>query len=345
MVSDATPAPSYRRIADAHDDFVLELVHRRHEPTPFASYWLPEFRAGRVGLQIAAIYSGLEHLPESGLRRALEQVLALRRVFQENPDDVILVRSKSELARCDTSRIGIVLSMEGAEPFGYDPEMCELFWALGVRLFALSWNRRNAFADGLAEPETGGLSRLGEQLVDRLRELGAIFDVTHASRRTFQDVLDRVGERPVFASHVGCRALIDTPRNLDDGQIRALAARGGIVGIMAHPVAIDPARPTLDRLVDHVLHAVDVAGPDHVCIGADFIRQVCLSGAIPPLTGALLPHGVALEDPIVDYEGPADYPRLVERLVARGVDADTLERILWSNLFRLLDNGLPENAD
>jgi membrane dipeptidase len=139
--------------------------------------------------------------------------------------------------------------------------------------------------------------------------------------------------------------LIDTPRNLDDSQIEALAHRGGVVGIMAHPVAIDPARPTLDRVVDHVLHAVDVAGPEHVCIGADFIRQVCLSGAIPPLTGALLPHGLALEDPIVDYEGPADYPRLVDRLAARGVDDDTLERILWSNLLRMLGDGLPEDTE
>ena len=324
---------------------MLELVHRRAEAAPFAEHWLPEFRAGGVGLQIAAIYSGLEHLPEAGLRRALEQVLALRRMFTENPEAVLLVRTQGELAQCDSARIGIVLSMEGAEPFGYDPDMCELFWALGVRLFALSWNRRNAFADGLAEPETGGLSRLGEQLVDRLRELGAIFDVTHASRRTFQDVLERAGERPVFASHVGCRALIDTARNLDDGQIKALAQGGGVVGIMAHPVAIDPERPTIDRVVDHVLHALDVAGPAHVCIGADFIRQVCLSGAIPPLVGALLPHGLALEDPIVDYEGPADYPRLVECLAARGVDDDTLDRILWRNLLRLLGDGLPADLD
>lgn len=336
---------SRRQIADAHDDFLLELVHRRAEAAPFARYWLPEFRAGDVGLQVAAIYAGLEHLPESGLRRALEQLLAVRRIFRENPDDVFLVRTRSELARSGGSRIGIVLAMEGAEPFGYDPDMCELFWALGVRLFALTWNRRNAFADGLAEPETGGLSRLGEQLVDRLRELGAIFDVTHASRRTFADVLERSGERPVIASHVGCRALIDTPRNLDDGQIAAIARRGGVVGIMAHPVAIDPTNPTLDRVVDHVLHAVAVGGADHVCIGADFIRQVTLSGAVPRLTGALLPQGMALEDPIVDYEGPADYPLLVERLAARGVDDDTLSRILWRNLLRVLGEGLPENAE
>ncbi len=121
-------------------------------------------------------------------------------------------------------------------------------------------------------------------------EYGAVLDVAHASRRTFEGVLSESGGAVVICSHSGCRAIYDTPRNLDDDQLRSLSARGGVMGVMAHPVAIDPERATLDHYVDHIDHAVSVMGIDHVGIGADFIKQVALSGAIPDPGHALLPR-------------------------------------------------------
>jgi membrane dipeptidase len=328
-------------LVDAHNDLLLELAHRRAEEQPFARYWLDNLERGGVGLQVCPLYAGLEHLPEGGLRRALEQVVACYRAVRENAQRVLLVRTSEDLRAVEAGeRLGLMLSMEGAEPFGYDPETADIFWELGVRMFALTWNRRNAFADGLAEPPGGGLSRLGSALVDRLAQHGAILDLAHASERTFFDVLDRT-DGPVVVSHASCRAVLDTPRNLSDDQLRAVAERGGVVGLMALPLVVDPDEPTIERFIDHVDHAIETIGIEHVGLGADFIRQVSLSLAVRTPPDALLPPGMDLDAAIEDLAGPEDYPNLVDALRRRGYDGERLDALLGRNLLRLFDEMLP----
>jgi membrane dipeptidase len=331
------------RIADAHNDLLIELAFRKAEPNPFATHWLPMLRAGGVGLQVCALYPTFDLTPEAALRTTLEQVAAWHRAGRENPHDVVLVRTQAELDEVEAGdRIGLVLAVEGAEPFGLDPDMADVYWELGVRLVGLTWNRRNAFADGAAETPTGGLSALGRELVDRLASLGIAIDLAHASERTFEDVLARVANTPVLVSHAGCRALLDTPRNVSDDQLRAVAERGGVLGLMALPLVVDPREPTIDRLIDHLDHAVSVGGIESVALGGDFIRQLWSSGAIyGEVTHGLVPEGHSLEEGIEGLEGPEDYPNLVTALERRGYAGEDLERILWRNLVRVVRRALP----
>lgn len=331
------------RIADAHNDLLIELAFRKAEPNPFAAHWLPKLRAGGVGLQVCALYPTFDLTPEAALRTTLEQVAAWHRAGRENPDDVVLVRTQAELDEVEGGdRIGLVLSVEGAEPFGLDPGMAEVYWELGVRLVGLTWNRRNAFADGAAEVPTGGLSALGCELVDRLAALGIAIDLAHASERTFEDVLARLTDTPVLVSHAGCRALLETPRNVSDDQLRAIADRGGVLGLMALPLVIDPDEPTIDRLIDHLDHVVAVAGIESVALGGDFIRQLWRSGAIyGEVTHGLVPEGHSLDEAIEGLAGPEDYPNLVAALERRGYVGEDLERILWRNLVRVVRRALP----
>lgn len=329
-------------IVDAHNDLLLELVHRRREPNPFANHWLGNLRAGGVGLQVCPIYAGLEHLPEGALRRGLEQVAACHRAIHENRDAVVLVQERADLKPVESgARLGLMLSMEGVEPFGYDPETADIFWELGVRMVALTWNRRNAFADGLGEPGRGGLSRLGEQLVDRLVGLGAILDLAHASEQTFEDVLERASGAVVVVSHGACRSILETPRNLSDDQLRAIAERDGVFGVMCHPSLIDPKRPTVDRLIDHIDHAVEVMGIDHVGLGGDFVFQLFGSGAAQVPPDVVVPEGLPLDAIVPGLPGPEGYPTLVEALRARGYDGTRLEALLSGNLLRLFRLALP----
>ena len=238
-------------------------------------------------------------------------------------------------------RTGLLLSMEGAEPLGYDPCMLDVFWLLGVRMLALTWNRRNPFADGLSEARDGGLSELGRGLVARAAGLGMIMDLAHASERTYFDVLEEAPDAPVVVSHAGCRAVYDTPRNPSDGQLRALAERGGVLGVMALPLSVDLQAPTLERFLDHVDHAVDVMGIDHVGIGADFMAQIVASGAEPAVQAtSLMPDGRSFAEAIPGLEGPADYPALALALEARGYRGDDLAAILGGNLLRLVSGAL-----
>ena len=186
-------------IADAHTDLLLELAYREHrlgETDVFARTWLPLSDAGGVGLQVCPVYVDIAVQPEGALREALGQVASFHRALRENRERVTHVRTAADLDAVEAGeRIGLVLSLEGVEQFGVETWPADVFHELGVRMAGLTWNRRNAFADGAAE-EGGGLSRLGRELVDRLVELGVVLDLAHASRGTFTDVLGRVGRRP-----------------------------------------------------------------------------------------------------------------------------------------------------
>jgi membrane dipeptidase len=331
-------------LADAHNDLLLELAHREHrlgETNVFARTWLPLLEAGGVGLQVCPVYVELEVQPEGTLRGALRQVTALHHALQENPGRVAAVRTKADLDAVEQGeRIGLMLALEGVEPFGYEVATTDLFWELGLRMAGLTWNRRNPFADGAAD--SGGLSRLGRSLLERFAELGMVLDLSHASEQLFRECID-VYAGPICITHAGCRAINDTPRNVSDEQLRALADRDGVFGLMLHPIASDPATPTIDRVVDHVDHAASVIGPDRVCLGSDWIKRLheLMPGPGPP--DGLMPPGLEAGATIQGLSGPEEYPALIDGLRHRGWEGDRLEGVLSGNLFRFLRDSLPES--
>jgi membrane dipeptidase len=168
-----------------------------------------------------------------------------------------------------------------------------------------------------------------------------IMDLAHASPRTFDEVLDGAPDSPVIVSHAGCRAVFDTSRNLSDEQLRALAERGGVLGVMALPLSVDLQEPTLERFLDHVDHAVTVMGADHVGLGADFMEQIVASGAEPAVQAtSLMPAGRSFAEAIPGLAGPLDYPALADALTGRGHDGRTVAAILGGNLIRLVASAL-----
>jgi membrane dipeptidase len=349
------------RIADAHCDLLLELAlrsGRRGEPDAFGTHWLPHLRSGGVALQVCALFADLPSLPELALREVLGQVAAFERTLRERPADVVALRSRADLAAWEAGEaggpgpaggpspaggpIGLLLLLEGAEALGYDASLLDVLWRLGVRMLGLTWNRRNPFADGVAERTDGGLSEIGRTLVDRCVELGIVLDLAHASPRTFREIVERADGAPVFCSHAGCRSVFDHPRNLDDDQLRALADADGVLGIMMHPIGVDPARATIDRVVEHVEHAVEIMGIDRVCFGCDFGRQIVRATGIVLPADAMVAGALPSDCAVEGLEGPQDFPALVAALRARGFDDDRLDAVLADNLVRFLRRALPD---
>ena len=331
-------------IADAHADLLLELAYREHrlgEDQVFARTWLPLLATGGVGLQVCPIFVELDRQPESTLREALGQAASFHRALRENPEHVIGIRSAGDLEQVVLGeRLGLLLSLEGVEEFGYEIWPADAFWELGVRMASLTWNRRNPYADGVAE--SGGLSRLGERLVDRLVELGMIIDLAHASPATFTEVLGRTGDSAVLVSHAACRAVNDHPRNLNDDQLSALAERGGLLGLMLHPLAVDHERRTIARVIDHLEHAIGVVGVEHVCLGGDFVQRIAqVLPASAPLPDGLAPAGLELGSTIEGLAGPEDYPALVAALVERGWRESDIAAVTHANLLGFLARALP----
>jgi membrane dipeptidase len=328
-------------IADAHTDLLMELAERQHrlgERDVFARTWLPLFEAGGVGLQVCPIFVPLEHQPEGTLRHALGQATSFHAAARENTERVCVVRTRGDLEAVERGeKIGLVLALEGAEPFGYELWAVDLFWELGLRVAGLTWNRRNPFADGAAD--SGGLSGLGRSLLARLAERGIALDLAHASPQLFRECLE-LYEGRVLVTHAGCRAVHDHPRNLDDEQLRALADRDGLFGLMLHPLAIGPEQRTIARVVDHLEHAAEVVGPERLCLGGDWTRRLQFLGSAPTADG-LMPPGLEEGSTIAGLGGHEDYPALVEALRVRGWDGGRLDGLLSGNLVRFLRESLP----
>lgn len=326
-------------IVDAHNDLLLELVVRRGEENPFRGHWLPKLRAGGVVLQVCPLYAAdvpAEEVPA----QARAQVEQFERALRENPDDVFPVRSRADLAQVGRDeRIGLLLSMEGVEPAseGFDE-----WWDAGVRMVGLTWSYPNWAAGGIDAPEQG-LTDAGRALLDELVARGVILDLAHASPPTFDEVLERAEH--VVCSHACCRALVDIPRNLSDGQLTALAERGGVLGMMALALVVGFGNATIDGLLDHLEHAVSVMGIGNVGLGADVIDQV---------TAAVLEAGAPLVPVVAEahalgggrmgldgFTGPEHYPALVEGLRLRGYEGEWLDAVTHANFLRVFRAALP----
>ncbi len=337
-------------IVDAHTDVLLELlvrdgdepsfelVLRRGEAGVFRRYWLPRLTAGGVGVQICPLY-GEGARRNDARERTLAQATELRRIAEENAEQICLVHTSAELR---DPRLRLVLSMEGVEPLEGDPGAFDEWYERGVRTASLTWNHANEFAGGIDTP-TQGLTDRGRALVRRFGELGVILDLAHASDQTWRDVIE---EGIAFSvTHAGCRAVHDHPRNLADWQLEGLAERGGVLGMMALPFVVDPAAPTLSRWLDHFDHAVEVMGVEHVGLGADFVDQ--LTPVNERLGPGQLPQSKTAAQigksrfSLEGFRGPEDFPSLVTALRGRDYDGHRLESIMSGNWLRILQGALP----
>jgi membrane dipeptidase len=331
-------------VVDAHNDLLLELVLRDDEENPFAAAWLPQLRAGSVAVQICPLYAA-----DSGDEaRAVvaAQIAAFDRAIRENADDVVQIRSTGDLDTLD-GRLGLMLSMEGVEALHGDPGAFGELWDAGVRMVSLTWNYANPFAGGLDAPDQG-LTDAGRELVGSFAERGVVLDLAHASEPTFFEALEAAPGAQVVVSHAGCRGVHDHVRNLSDDQLHALASHAGVLGIMALTLTVGRDGASLERYLEHLDHAVETMGIEHVALGSDFIDQVIeaeLAAGLPlnPATQEALDLGggrLAIQELV----GPADYPALLDTLRRRGYAGERLEAIAHGNLLRLLRAGLPAEA-
>lgn len=311
-------------IADCHNDLLMSVKYLRergHED-PFGDFWLPQFRAGGVRFQVLPVCTEEQYVGEGALRRALLMIEEAHHLARVHADDVAIVQTGAEMDEVLASgRIALLLAIEGAEPIGHSVEMLDTLYRVGIRMCSLSWNRRTMLADGVAEQDTGGrLTQLGVDAVRRMEHLGMIVDVSHLSEAGFWHLAD-VATRPFIASHSSCRALVDHPRNLTDEQLTLIADRGGFVGVNAFGPFLAEHKPSVTSYVDHLAHAMEVMGDDHVGLGADFIEDV--TETVDPIFTGLLVDWRDIPQ-TADLRRPSDFVHLAQEAEARfGIERAT----------------------
>ncbi|MEW6044882.1 MAG: dipeptidase [Bacillota bacterium] len=315
-------------VFDAHADTIaIDVVEGRRHLTDRGRGGhvdLDRLRSGGVTIQVFTLFvPPAVPIPYNALR-ALAILDALHAEVERAPDAFVWVREASHLDEARRlDRTGIVVSLEGCEVLAGQLSMLRTFYRLGVRAAGLTWNVANELADGVGEARGAGLTGFGREVVAEMNRLGMVVDVSHLSEAGFWQVLE-LSRHPVIASHSNARALCDHVRNLTDAQIRALAQKGGVMGINFFPgflVAEGPAR--LSDVVRHIDYVVQLAGPDHVGLGSDFdgISRV--------------PEGL---------EDPSRLPALTEELVRRGYDDDTIRKVLGGNFARVFRHVLSDRG-
>ena len=266
---------------------------------------------------------------------------------ERHRDRLLLVRRAGEIEEAHaTGRLGIILGFQDGAMIGDRLDRLDEFHGLGVRIIQPTYNRRNPIGDGCMEPENHGLTPFGRAAVERMNELGILVDLSHCGQATTADGI-AVSKRPVAITHAGCAAVVDHPRNKRDAELRALAERGGVVGIYWMPYLRTSGQPTSADLLAHLEHALQVCGEDHVGIGSD------LSLSPLELTPAAREahrkdvedrkrRGIAApgEDPDIflylpDLNSGRRELDLADLLAKRGHPSRVIEKILGENFLRL----------
>lgn len=267
--------PSQARIVDAHCDTLLRLIGHEAEADVLSERLgghldLDRLVEAEVGIQFFALFSQPELGPALGLRQVFEMIAHFHRSVAASGGRLVPVLARADLTPAPGT-VGGLLAIEGMGCLGESLELLEVLHRLGVRSGMLTWNDRNALADGAMRQESGGgLSAAGRRFVEKMQELGWLLDVSHLGVRGFWDLLEHA-RGPLIASHSNARSLREHPRNLTDEQIRALAERGGVIGMNFYTdFIVAGGHATIADLLRHVRHIADLVGWEHVGIGSDF---------------------------------------------------------------------------
>ena len=272
---------------------------------------------------------------------------AVEMLVEQHPDTFLIVRLHSDIARAKReNKIGIMPGFQYTAFFEENPERIEMFRQLGVRIMQLTYNNRSIFGDGCLESGNAGLSKAGVAAVKKMNDLGVAVDLSHSGYRTTSEGIAE-SKKPVLISHSGCAAVYAHPRNKPDEILKALADRGGYFGVYLMPyIVASPTVPTREHVLDHVVHAINVCGADHVGIGSDgSIQKTVLTAEQKAAFDKDIARrkqlgiGAPGEDryPYVpDLNGPDHMEVIADELAKRGQPMSVIEKVLGTNFQRVI---------
>jgi membrane dipeptidase len=298
---------------------------------------IPRMKEGGLKAEFFAIYVAAKYAKEGGAaRRAMEMIDGVYEQARRHPESLEMAYAVDDIRRIHRSgKIAALMGIEGGHAIEDSLPALRLFYKLGIRYMTLTHTNTNNWADsagGIGNPPEirhHGLSEFGKDVVREMNRLGMMVDISHVGDETFWKVLETT-QSPVIASHSSCRSLTNVPRNLTDEMLKAVAKNGGVIQINfyngfinteyakpGNPVPTKSAQTaTLDMLMAHFEHAIQVAGIDHIGIGSDFDG---VDGLLPP-----------------GMEDISKLPTITYELLKRGHSEADVKKVLGENLLRVL---------
>lgn len=259
------------------------------------------------------------------------QVLAgYRSYIRSHLDDYVLALCVDDVLRAkESGKLAIAFDLEGSEPLLGNIDLISFYYDLGVRQMLLAYNRDNRASGGCVEGKIG-LTEFGREVVREMNRVGMVVDASHMSYAASMEVFETSSD-PVIFSHsnpAGQRAHV---RNISDEQIKSCAQTGGVIGI--NGIGDFLGGTTSERFIEHVEYVIDLAGPDHVGIGLDYV--VDKQELIDYVTNHPETFPPDKMKDVLSFVEPEQFPEFTELLFHRGYSEQVISGILGGNFWRV----------
>jgi membrane dipeptidase len=276
-----------------------------------------------------------------------KQADQFQQVFAANPDRLLRIRSAADILKAKREkRFGVIVGTQDSCMIAGELDRVAEMKKDGVASIQLTYNNGNLAGDGALEPRDSGLTKLGRATIERIEAEKLLLDLSHGGARTMAEAAAHA-KRPLTISHTGARALTDHPRNTADATIRAVADKGGVVGVYFMPFLSADMKPAGEQLIAHIEHVAKIAGEDHVGIGTDNgVMPVVLDEkskkamddwALERIKRGIAAPGeaVGVYTLVADYNSLDRYRRLAADLGKRGWSQTRLEKLFGGNFLRV----------
>ncbi len=260
--------------------------------------------------------------------------------FEKYADMIMPIKSVTDINRAKAAgKCGIIFGFQNSSPVEDDLQRLPIFYDLGVRIIQITYNNSNFVGSGYLDSPDYGLSNFGIDFIAECNRLGIAIDCSHVGYKTTMDAI-KVSTKPIFFTHAGPRALCDHPRNKTDEQLKALTAKGGMVGANTYPYFLTSGnKATLSDFVDTVDYMVKLIGIDHVGIGTDFTKGQSPEWFRWLFSGRNIDREPRYQLGIPVYPKgigtPIDFPNLTRTLLERGYSESDVKKIMGENFLRL----------
>ena len=380
MTAKPTPEAVHRSaiVIDTHADTPQRFADENFDlgdPLGVGNFNLESARKGNLGAEFFSIWVEPSIYKGQYARRTLVLIDAVKRQVAKHSDQMMLAVSPEDIERAHREhKIAALMGIEGGHSIEDSLALLRQYYALGVRYMTLTWANSNGWADSSGDIDDAsvehtkeGLSEFGKDVVYEMNRLGMMVDVSHVSDKTFYRALI-ISRAPVIASHSGARALCDSPRNMTDDMLRAIAnsggpnSKGGVVQVNFYSAFISQTyRDALKALEPEAKKAVDALKEKYKAEGkeapqpeieklqrqfADRIPRPPLKDLIDQIDHIAKVAGIDHVGLGSDFDGvngqlpegmdsPADFPKITAALLARGYSAEDCRKILGGNLLRV----------
>lgn len=306
-------------------DMVLPFV----DAGPSGSALLKRF--ARSGHDFVSLTVAGDHDSFTGAVEKLAKVRTLARnenefLFVEKVEDIVSAKAQGKLA------LGVHL--EGTNCMERRIDLVQVFYDLGIRQCIPAFNLNNSVAGGCADRMDPGLSRFGERLIDEMQNTGILVDLSHTGYRSSMEAMERA-RRPMIFSHSNAKTLAPHYRNLEDDQIAACAKTGGVIGISGASIYLGDPAASAETFLRHVDHIVEIAGPEHVGLGTDYVEDTEDLARYILGNADEWPDGLGLPDRMPTYRPPEQLPELIDCMVRHGYDDALIRGLLGENFLRV----------